>query len=108
MKSPRSLRSQTEKMNVQKHCLFCGQSTKVYGNKRGYDVWPVRSGTVQNEILSACDSRGDEWADTVRGRMEYVARDLHTADPVYHQTCSVNFRTGKQIPKAFCLQGSSR
>ncbi|CAG2190145.1 unnamed protein product [Mytilus edulis] len=24
--------------------------------------------------------------------------DLHAADAIYHQTCSVNFRTGKQIP----------
>ena len=34
------------------------------------------------------------------GRLEY-AQDLHAADSVYHQTCSVNFRTGKGIPKQF-------
>jgi hypothetical protein len=26
--------------------------------------------------------------------------DLHAADSIYHQTCSVNFRTGKQIPSS--------
>ena len=36
----------------------------------------------------------------VLGRLEY-AQDLHAADSVYHQTCSVNFRTGKGIPKQF-------
>ena len=34
------------------------------------------------------------------GRLEY-AQDLHAAESVYHQTCSVNFRTGKGIPKQF-------
>ena len=71
-----------------------------------YDVWPVRTEGTQTEILTVCDSRGDEWADVIRGRLEYVAGDLHAADAVYHQTCNVNFRTGKQIPKAFS-QGSS-
>ena len=27
------------------------------------------------------------------------AQDLHAPDAVYHQECSVNFRTFKQIPK---------
>ena len=29
------------------------------------------------------------------------ARDLHAADAVYHQSCSVNFRTFKTVPKPF-------
>ena len=36
----------------------------------------------------------------VLSRLEY-AKDLHAADSVYHQTCSVNFWTGKGIPKQF-------
>jgi len=28
-------------------------------------------------------------------------QDLHAADSVYHQTCSINFQTGKGIPKQF-------
>lgn len=27
--------------------------------------------------------------------------DLPAADALYHQSCSVNFRTGKQLPKTF-------
>ena len=107
MNTPRSLRSHAEKFDFPEHCLFCGLSTKVYGQKRGYNVWPVRTHNVDREILAICDSRGDECAHTVRGRMEYVAHDLHAADAVYHQTCNVNFRTGKQIPKAFSQQCSS-
>ena len=105
--TPRSLRSHAEKFDFQEHCLFCGHSTKVYGQKRGYDVWPVRTHNVHREILGICEIRGDEWAHTVRGRMEYVAHDLHAADAMYHQTCNVNFRTGKHIPKAFNQQCSN-
>ena len=47
-----------------------------------------------------CKKRNDEWSNVVLGRLEY-AQDLHAADSVYHQTCSVNFRTGKGIPKQF-------
>ena len=31
------------------------------------------------------------------GEIEF-AQDLHAADAVYHQACSVNFRTGNQFP----------
>ena len=41
-----------------------------------------------------------EWARDVRGRIEFV-NDLHAADALYHQTCSVNFRTGKTVPLLF-------
>ncbi|CAC5359435.1 unnamed protein product [Mytilus coruscus] len=42
----------------------------------------------------------DECALEVRGRLEFV-QDLHAADALYHQTCSVNFRTLKQTTLAF-------
>ena len=54
--------------------------------------------TSRIKIQEACRVRNDEWAETVRGRLEF-AQDLHAADAVYHQACSVNFRTGKQFPK---------
>ena len=63
----RRLRSHAEKFDFQEHCLICGHSTKVYGQKGGYDVWPVRTHNVHREILGICESRGDEWANTVRG-----------------------------------------
>jgi hypothetical protein len=43
-------------------------------------------------IISVCKMRDDEWALDVRGRLEFV-QDLHAADALYHQQCSVNFRT---------------
>ena len=36
----------------------------------------------------------------VLGRLEF-ARDLHAVDALYHQSCSVSFRTMKMVPQAF-------
>ena len=41
------------------------------------------------------------------GAMKYMEEDvsdLHAADAVYHQCCSGNFRTGRSIPKKFCVE----
>ena len=40
------------------------------------------------------------WAEAVRARLLH-AHDLPASDAVYHQSCSVNFRTGKQIPQSY-------
>ena len=48
-------------------------------------------------LLTSCNERGDAWAAIVKGRVLHV-HDLHAADAVYHQACSVNFRTMKQMP----------
>ena len=34
--------------------------------------------------------------------MEYFRGDLHAADCIYHNTCSINFRTGKNISQKVC------
>ena len=60
--------------------------------KRGYDVISVRTKDLYDKIQQACKVRNDEWVETARGRSEF-AQDLHAADTVYHQACSVNFRT---------------
>ena len=41
-----------------------------------------------------CRERNDSWSTNVLSRIQFV-QDLHAADAVYHQKCSVNFRTGK-------------
>ena len=66
------------------------------GRKRGYDVIHVRTKDFQDKIQEACKFRNDDWAETFRGRLEFE-QNLHAVDAVYHQACSVNFRTGKQI-----------
>ena len=60
----------------------------------------------QDFIAQICKERNDEWSEIVLGRLEY-AQDLHAADAVYHQACSVNFRTGKQVPLQHCSDDGS-
>jgi len=102
-----SRRSTTSRFIWKDHCLFCGQPAKCNGRKRGYDVFPVRTKDFQDSINEICKARNDEWAKTVRGRLEY-AQDLHAADAVYHQACNVNFRTGKQVPKKLDNNAASK
>lgn len=65
-------------------------------------MYPVRTSDFQTKIEDVCKMRDDEWALDVRGRLEFV-QDLHAADALYHQQCSVNFRTLKQIPVVLSL-----
>ena len=60
----------------------------------------------QDSIAQICKERNDEWSEMVLGRQEY-AQDLHAADAVYHQACSVNFHTGKQVPLQHCSDDGS-
>lgn len=92
-----SRRSTKPQFRWNEHCLFCGGSAKFDGKKRGFEVIPVRTIDFQDSIAEVCQERNDTWAETVLGRLEF-ANDLHAADAVYHQQCSVNFRTGKQVP----------
>ena len=80
--------------------VFCGLTAKYDGKKRGFVVIPVETQEFQNSIAQICKARNDEWSITVLGRIEYCL-DLCAADAVYHKACSVNFRTGKQIPHKY-------
>lgn len=50
---------------------------------------------IKETILKVCQERADSWSDAVKARILHV-HDLHAADAIYHQTCSVNFRTKKR------------
>ena len=91
-------RSTKLKFNSSEHSLFCGQYIKYKGERKGFNVIPVGTMEFLETILKTCRERNDDWSQTALGRFEYL-RDLHAADAVYHQTCSINFRTGKNIPK---------
>ena len=70
-------------------------------------IYPVDSFIhLSNNPGQICKERNDEWSEIVLGRVEY-AQDLHAADAVYHQACSVNFRTGKQVPLQHCSDDGS-
>ena len=99
-------RSVKPRFSTKEHCFFCGQPAKNDGRKRGNEVIPVRTQDFQDSIAQICKERNDEWSEIVLGRLEY-AQDLHAADAVYHQACSVNFRTGKQVPLQHCSDDCS-
>ena len=53
-------RSTELKFNDSEHCLFCGQSAKYKGEKKGFDVIPVRTMEFQETILKMCRERKDD------------------------------------------------
>ena len=81
--------------NFLEHCFLCGMPADTNSD----DAWAVRTYDLQRSIVEACDQRpsNDRWAEKVRGRLASCI-DLTAADAIYHTVCSVNFRTGKQIP----------
>jgi hypothetical protein len=64
------------------------------GKKHKHDVLQVKTIGIKETVMKTCQDRGDSWSDTVKAHILCV-HDLHAADAVYHQTCSVNFRTNK-------------
>ena len=65
-----------------------------------YDVYNVRMLEFQDSIEAICKERNDKWANQVLGRLKFTI-DLPAAEAIYHQSCSVNFRTFKNIPRKF-------
>ncbi len=55
-----------------------------------------------------CKTRGDEWATAVQSRIDYFRGDIHATDCVYHQSCSINFCTMRNIPRQFTLAESTK
>ena len=61
---------------------------------------PQTLSAFQAAVRQICIELSATWAHTVRGRHEF-AEDVHAADAIYHQVCSTNFRTSKQLPSTF-------
>ena len=93
----RLTRSRYDTFSFSKQCMFCGQPAKLDGRKHGHDVFAVRTIEFQKKIIDICKLRNDPWAEVIHARLQ-VASDLPAVDAVYHQICSINFRTFKDIP----------
>jgi len=95
----RSARVSVGPFNSKSHCLFCGNEIiKSCGSANFEEFSYVKTDTFVETTLSLCNDRNDDWAFTVRGRIEYYGNDLHAADCVYHRSCDINFRTKRDIP----------
>lgn len=98
------LRSAEQSFDFKSHCFYCGTPVKTNrGRKKGVDFFPVTVIETKQVVLDVCKERQDEWADVVQARLLNI-HDLPAADAVYHQPCSVSFRTGKNIPKMFATE----
>ena len=88
--------------------VFCVEHQLMVGNKvKKIDVFKVTTIEMKDTILAICSERRDPWSDAVQARIMHI-HDLPAADAMYHQTCSVNFRTGKQFPKVFVIEEPDR
>lgn len=98
----RILRSARSPFVYKEHCLFCGGSDTFNHRrpKEGHKLVRVQTDQFHSEITTLCDEREDVWSHAVRGRLNNI-NDPFSADVVYHQVCSVNFRTNKRIPQQF-------
>ena len=90
------LRSEEKSFSFTSDCLFCGSALNFeQQKKRGAEIATL---SRKDSVMAACSDRQD--TDTVKGRILHF-HDLPAADAMYHQTCSVNFCTGRQIPAMF-------
>lgn len=98
--SKRRLRSDEAEFSYKHNCLFCGQGDKYKGKSSPHKLIPVRTKDFQQSIIQICEERKDEWSEIVIARIIF-AQDLRAVDAQYHQKCSSNFRTIKQLPLDF-------
>ena len=84
-------------------CFSCGTPVDGGEQRKKVDVFKATTIEMKDTILPIFSERRDAWSDTVQARIMHI-HDLPAADAMYHKTCSVNFRTGKQIPKVFVTE----
>ena len=82
---------------------MCGTQVNGGEQRKKVDVSKVTTIEMKGTILAIRSERRDAWSDAVQAPMMHI-HDLPAADAMYHQTCSVNFRTGRQIPKVFLIE----
>ena len=60
------LRSDGGAFDFSKHCLFCGQPSKIEGKKKVFDLIQIHIETFRKTIEDVCKERKDEWSETVK------------------------------------------
>ena len=79
--------------------MFRQMRNKCSDKREGQDVFKVRTLLLQDSIKTAALSRDGKWAEVLH-RIQSVVY-LPAADAIYHQSCSVSFRTGRGIPQLY-------
>jgi hypothetical protein len=95
----RSARILSGPFNSNRDCLYCEKEIITRKTSPDYaDYSYVTTQTFAGKMLAHCKARGDEWSSSVQGRIEYFFGELVAANCIYHHSCDVNFRTGRNIP----------
>jgi len=94
------LRSTEKGFSFNRDCFFCGTPVSDGEQKKNGDIFKVTTLDMKGTRMATCSERRDAWSEVVQTRIMHV-HDLPAADAAYHQKCSVNFRTGKQILNMF-------
>ena len=82
---------------------MCGTPVDGGEQRKKVDVFKVITIEMKDTILAICTERRDAWSVAEQAWIMHI-HDLPAADAMYHQTNSVNFCTGKQIPKVFVTE----
>ena len=96
--SSKVLRS-CRQFNYKTDCFFCTKTIPTYhlaGKKTPEKSHQVKTKIFQETVKSKCSERMDTWANEILARIEY-AQDLVATEAIYHQSCSVAFRSGRDI-----------
>ena len=97
------LRSTEKSFDFNGDCFLCGTPVDGGEQRKKVDVFKVTTIEMKDTISAISPDRRDAWSDAVQARIMHI-HDLPAVDAMCHQTCSVNFRTGKQIPKVFVTE----
>ena len=72
--------------------LFVWKPPNYDGEKREFNVMYLCELLTFDQV---CKTRNDDWSKDVFGRIQFMS-DLHAANAVYYQHCSVNFQTNEK------------
>ena len=101
----KSSRFPTSPTSERINCLFCNTFVDFISSPS--DGIQVKTTEFSQTIKEISEKRKDEWGYLVLGRINYKMSDLHAADCIYHRSCCVNFRTGKQMPTKYAPEGGN-
>ena len=74
----RSARVSTGPFDSKSDCFSCGNKVCKDIVRYGYsDYFFIKTFGFVNTILEHCEKRNDEWALSVKARVEYCGKDLH-------------------------------
>ena len=86
---------ENNKFDFKSMCFLCGTVGSLESSKDA--CFPLKTFNCQYRLCDIAEKQQDEWGKTVLERI-YKVIDLLAADAFYHQMCTVNFRTSRNIP----------